>query len=115
MLLTGVSLASGVTVPWWVPAGALVVGVGAMVGFVKWERVAANPVMPGGLMTHRAIGPAMAVSGLLGMGIFSVDTYVPLYVQGGRGGTAASAAAVVTPVMLSMSLASLVAAPLVIR
>jgi MFS family permease len=67
------------------------------------------------LMAHRSIGPSMVVSGLLGMAIFSVDTYVPLYVQGGRGGTAASAAAVVTPVMLAMSVAALIAAPLMIR
>src|SRR5262249_48952497 len=36
---------------------------------------------------------------LLGTTIFGVDTFVPLFVQGARGGTAAAAGAVVTPVM----------------
>jgi MFS family permease len=47
--------------------------------------------------------------------VFGVDTYVPLYVQGGRGGDASSAAATVTPVMLAWALSSMLAARLLIR
>jgi hypothetical protein len=102
-------------VPWWVPAGSLVVGIVAMVWFVKWERVAKNPIMPSALVMHRSIGPSVAVSGLLGVTIFSVDTYVPLYVQGGRGWSAGAAAAAVTPVMLAWSLIALVSMPLMLK
>ena len=48
-------------------------------------------------------------------GFLSLDTYVPLYVQGGRGGGATAAAGVVTPVMLTWALSGMVAAPLLVR
>ena len=63
----------------------------------------------------RAIGPAMLGSFLLGAGFLCLDTYVPLYVQGGRGGGVAAAASVVTPVMLTWALSGIIAAPLVVR
>jgi MFS family permease len=114
-LLTAVSLAAGVSVSIFVPAVALVVGVGAMMLFVRRERVALNPIMPPSLMLHRAIGPSMLVSGLLGIGVFAIDTYVPLYVQGGQGRSAGAAAATVTPVMLAWASSGVVAAPLIMR
>jgi MFS family permease len=114
-LLAGVSLAAGVTVPWWVPAGAVAAGAGAFWGFIRHERVAMNPIMPASLMMHRSIGPAMVVSGLLGVGVFAVDTYVPLYVQGGRGWTVSAAAAAVTPVLFAWALSGLMVMPLMIR
>jgi MFS family permease len=114
-LLVAVSLAAGVTVSLLVPAAALVMGVVAMGLFVRRERVAANPLMPPSLMLHRAIGPSMLASGLLGIGVFAIDTYVPLYVQGGQGRSAGAAAATVTPVLLAWASSGVVAAPLIMR
>ncbi len=73
----------------------------AIVYFVRHELRAANPIMPPDLMTHRLVAPALMGSFLLGVGFLSLDTFVPLYVQGGRGGDASAAANVVTPVMLT--------------
>ena len=87
----------------------------ASVAFWRIERSAANPIMPPALMIHPSIGPAMIGSALLGAGFLCLDTYVPLYVQGGRGGGVAAAAGVVTPVMLTWALSGLVAAPLIVR
>src|SRR5262249_36241812 len=42
-------------------------------------------------------------------------TYVPLYMQGGRGGDATAAANVITPVMLTWALSGLIAARLMVR
>ncbi len=52
---------------------------------------------------------------MLGCGFLSLDTYVPLYVQGGRGGGIAAAASVVTPVMLTWASSGVIAAPLVVN
>jgi MFS family permease len=52
---------------------------------------------------------------LMGTTIFGVDTFVPLFVQGARGGTAMAAGAVVTPVVLMWALSAAVAARAVVR
>ena len=87
----------------------------ALIAFLRIERRTVNPIMPPALMLRRAIGPAMAGSFLLGGGFLCLDTYVPLYVQGGLGGGVTAAAGVVTPVMLTWALSGIVAAPLVVR
>jgi MFS family permease len=64
---------------------------------------------------HRAIGPALIGSALMGVLFFAVDTYVPLYVQGTTGAGASAAAGVVTPVMLAWAASGIFVAPLVVR
>lgn len=102
---------------WPVPiaVGLGMLAIVAAVVFVLVERRAVNPVLPPALLMNRAIGPALAASALLGVGFLSLDTYVPLYVQGAKGGGAAAAAGVVTPVMLAWALSGIFAAPLVVR
>ena len=51
----------------------------------------------------------------MGTTIFGVDTFVPLFVQGARGGTAMAAGAVVTPVVLMWALSAALAARAVVR
>jgi MFS family permease len=102
---------------WSLPAivALITVSVTAITYFIRHERRAANPIMPPDLMTHRLVAPALIGSLLLGVGFLSLDTFVPLYVQGGRGGDASAAANVVTPVMLTWALSGIFAAPLVVR
>jgi MFS family permease len=114
MLLLASGLVPGTRVWGW-DTMLFVIATGATVAFIRIERRAANPIMPPALMMRRAIGPAMLGSFLLGCGFLSLDTYVPLYVQGGRGGGVAAAASVVTPVMLTWALSGVVAAPLVVK
>ncbi len=71
--------------------------------------------MPVDLLMNRSIGPSLLGSLLLGIGFLSLDTFVPLYVQGVRGGGAGAAAWVVTPVMLTWAMSGIIAAPLVVR
>jgi MFS family permease len=87
----------------------------AMAFFIKHEQRVENPIMPVDLLLNRAIGPSLLGSCLLGIGFLSLDTFVPLYVQGVRGGGAGAAAWVVTPVMLTWALSGIAAAPLVVR
>lgn len=93
----------------------IVISAIALIAFLRIERSAPNAIMPPALMMRRAIGPAMLGSFLLGAGFLCLDTYVPLYVQGGRGGGVGAAASVVTPVMLTWALSGIIAAPLVVR
>jgi len=79
------------------------------------ERRATNPIFPVEFLVSRAIGPAILCSLLIGAGFLCLDTYVPLYVQGGRGGGATAAAGVVTPVMLTWAISGVYAAPMVVR
>jgi MFS family permease len=95
--------------------GLFVISAVALIAFLRIEKTAPNAIMPPGLFLRRAIGPAMLGSFLLGAGFLCLDTYVPLYVQGGRGGGVAASAGVVTPVMLTWALSGVIAAPLVVR
>ena len=72
--------------------GASLLAIAALVAiayFVIHERRAANPIMPPNLLLQpRRSARRCSGSLLLGVGFLSLDTYVPLYVQGGRGGDA---------------------------
>jgi MFS family permease len=87
----------------------------AAIFFIFNERQSANPIMPVDLLMNRSIGPSLLGSCLLGIGFLSLDTFVPLYVQGVLWGGPGSAAWVVTPVMLTWAASGIVAAPLVVR
>lgn len=102
---------------WAWPAAMMlaVIAAGTIAWFIRVEQSAANPVMPPKLIMQRAIGPSLIGSCLLGVGFLSLDTYVPLYVQGAKGGGAMAAASVVTPVMLAWASSGILAAPLVVR
>ena len=82
---------------------------------VRQERRSGNPVMPPALMLRREIGPSILATVFFGAVFLSLDTYVPLYVQGGLGGGAAAAAAVVTPLMLTWAASNMLSAPFLVR
>ncbi|HEY1686757.1 MAG TPA: MDR family MFS transporter [Tepidisphaeraceae bacterium] len=86
------------------------------VAYSLWhERRAEHPILPMELVSRRAVGPSILASCIFGAGFLCLDTYVPLYVQGGRGGDATAAASVVTPVMLTWALSGILAAPMLVR
>ncbi|MDB5354860.1 MAG: arabinose efflux permease family protein [Phycisphaerales bacterium] len=112
------ALVSGLGPGGWPGPACAILGAVAVIAtllFVMIERKAANPILPPDLMVKRAIGPSLLASGLLGVGFLSLDTYVPLYVQGAHGGGAGAAAAVVTPVMLTWATSGVFAAPAILR
>ena len=85
------------------------------VAFVWHERRTANPVLPPSLIMRQEVGPNFLAMLFFGCAFLALDTYVPLYVQGGRGGGAGAAAGVVTPVMLTWATCHIFIAPLMIR
>jgi MFS family permease len=83
--------------------------------FLVWERLAVDPVLPLDLIFSRHIGAAIAGSFLIGGLLFGLDTYIPLFIQGVRGGTATQAGRVITPLFLSWAVSVAVAAKVVVR
>jgi MFS family permease len=77
----------------------LAAGVALLVVFARQQARRAHPLVPLTLLTHRETAAPYLAGALVGTTIFGVDTFVPLFVQGARGGTAAAAGAVVTPIM----------------
>lgn len=81
---------------------------GAAEGTGAWGSLAA-------MLKSPIILPCLMTSAAMGATVIALDTYVPLYVQGGRGMSATAAAATVTPVMLAWASSGIFAAPLLLR
>jgi MFS family permease len=101
--------------PWLTIALLALVAITSIAFLIWHERRAPYPILSPDLLTRRDIGPSMLASVLFGLAFLSLDTFVPLYVQGGRGGGVTAAATVVTPVMLTWAVSGTVAAPLLVR
>ena len=89
-------------------------GSGALVAFAQLQASRAHPLIPLSLFTRVETAAPYLCGVLLGTTIYGIDTFVPLFVQGAKGGTAAAAGAVVTPVMFFWAMSSSVAARLVV-
>src|SRR5712692_5469547 len=93
----------------------LLVGATSLAIFVRLQTRRAHPLVPPELFRHWATAAPYLSGIVLGTTIFGVDTFVPLFVQGARGGTAGAAGAVVTPLIFLWALSAAVSAPAVVR
>ena len=98
----------------WTRLALATAGLLALAGFARLQTSRAHPLIPLSLFSRTEIAAPYFCGVLLGTTIFGVDTFVPLFVQGARGGTAAAAGAVVTPTMLFWALSSSIAARLIV-
>jgi MFS family permease len=96
-------------------AGLFGASVVLIVLFVIRERYAADPILPLELMTRPTIAAALAGSCLIGAVLFGIDTYVPLYIQGVRGGTATLAGRALMPLFLAWAFSAAAAARTVVH
>lgn len=60
---------------------ATVVAVLALAGFAVAESRAAAPIVPLGLFTDRTVAAGTVVSAIVGVGLFSITSYLPTYFQ----------------------------------
>ena len=74
--------------------------------FVVVERRAAEPVLPLDLFRQRVMAVSTAAGTLVGAGMISMVTYVPLYVQGVLGGSPTEAGSAITPMVIGWPIAS---------
>jgi EmrB/QacA subfamily drug resistance transporter len=88
----------------------LALALAALLLLVRSQKRAAHPLLPPALFTRAETAAPYLAGVLLGTTIFGVDTFVPLFVQGARGGTATAAGAVVTPVILMWAVSASLAA-----
>jgi EmrB/QacA subfamily drug resistance transporter len=96
---------------------AILLGASAvlMVFFVIRERHAADPILPLDLMTRPVIAAALVGSFLFGGILFGLDAYIPLYVQGVRGGNATLAGQALIPFFLAWAVSVALAARAVVH
>ncbi len=79
------------------------------VAFFFIEKRAHEPILPFEIFTVRTIAISNSGSFLLGCLLFSLTTYIPLFVQGVQGGDAMLAGSVLIPTLLSWSIVSMLA------
>ena len=83
--------------------------------FVFRERVAADPILPMDLMVQPTIAASLVGSFLVGGILFGLETYVPLFIQGVRGGDATLAGRSLMPLFLAWAISVAVAARAIVH
>src|SRR6266542_3820500 len=91
--------------------------VGPLLGaiFARLQTRREHPLVPPDLFRRWQTASPYLAGILLGTTIYGVDTYVPLFVQGARGGTAGAAGAVVTPLIFFWATSAAAASRLILR
>jgi MFS family permease len=106
LILLLVALEGGRSLAWGSPPMLvlLALSLALLVGFLQVERRATDPLLPLALFKLPVVAVASACNLLQGSLLFALTAYIPLYVQGVRGETAAGAGAALTPLLLGWSL-----------
>ena len=99
----------------WQIIGLLTVAVAGIVAFLFVESRSANPIIPLTLFKNRIFSISVMASTIMGAAMFGAILYVPLYMQGVVGSSATNSGVVLTPMMLSMVVASIIGGQLVSR
>lgn len=110
-------LQGGVT--WgWVSAqslGLFALAAAFLLLFVYQETRAPEPILPLTLFKNRIIAISSIGGFILGVVLFGITSYVPLFVQGVKGGTATSAGITLGPLLLAWPIAATLSSKLIIR
>jgi len=83
--------------------------------FLRQERRAPEPILPLSLFNNRIIAISSIGGVILGVLMFGITSYVPLFVQGVKGGTATSAGITLGPLLLAWPIAATLSGRIVIR
>jgi MFS family permease len=87
----------------------------SLTAFISLQLRRAHPLLPPALFGRWESAAPYLSGALMGTTIFGVDTFVPLFVQGARGGTAGAAGAVITPLVFLWATSAAVAGRLIVR
>jgi EmrB/QacA subfamily drug resistance transporter len=91
-------------------------GAGLMLAVFLWnETRVAEPVLPLSLFRNRVIAVASIAGAISGGVMFGVTSFVPLFVQGVKGGTAINAGMVVAPMSVGWVAGSIISGQLIVR
>lgn len=107
----------GSVYPWasWQIAVALAVAVLSLLLFLRVEKRVTNPILSLDLFHNRVFLVSVIAMFLTAMGMFGAIIYLPIFSQGVVGGSATHAGLVLTPMMLSLVLASAIAGQVISR
>src|SRR5437764_4901775 len=110
-------LQGGVTWAWTsLPSlGLFALAIVLIVLFLLQEARAPEPILPLTLFTNRIITISSIGGVILGVVMFGITSYVPLFVQGVRGGTATSAVVTLAPVFIAWPIAATLRGKLILR
>ena len=95
--------------------GALTVSAVMLAAFAFVERRAREPILPFEILRNPIVAGSVACMALVGMVMFGTISYVPLFVQGVIGTSAASSGVVLTPLTLGAVITSLLTGQLISR
>lgn len=83
--------------------------------FIRTEQRAAEPILPLMLFKNRMITISSIGGVVLGVLMFGITSYVPLFVQGVNGGSATSAGITLGPLLLAWPIAATISGKIIIR
>jgi EmrB/QacA subfamily drug resistance transporter len=112
LLLLGLGAGNAVAEP--VPP-VLLAALVVLVAFVLIEVRSSGPTIPLSLLRQPSVGPPLLVTMLAGTVMFGTTAYVPLFVQGGLGGSTYEAGAAIAPMSLGWPVASVIAGRILLR
>ncbi|POZ63310.1 MFS transporter [Chromobacterium alticapitis] len=80
----------------------------ALLALIWWEKRSPNPLLPPSMLAHPGLAPLFGLSLLMGFGMFAVMYYAPLMFQAGFGLSPNQAGLLVTPLVVFITLGSMV-------
>ncbi|MCC2684176.1 MAG: family major facilitator transporter [Paenibacillaceae bacterium] len=100
----------GVSYAWdsWRIIGLFVMAAVLLIVFLIVETKVSDPVVPLNLFRKRLFAASMGTSFFYGMTLICAATYIPLFIQGVKDGTASNSGLVLTPMMLGVVASSAV-------
>lgn len=103
--------------PWSSPqvVGLLALAAAMAVVFIFAERRAAEPMIPLRNFRSRTFTVSVGSMFLVGAGMFGAVLYIPLFIQGVIGESATNSGAILTPMMLSLVVASTISGQIISR
>jgi EmrB/QacA subfamily drug resistance transporter len=86
-----------------------------LVLFIYQENRAPEPILPLTLFKNRIIAISSIGGVILGVIMFGITSYVPLFVQGVKGGTATSAGVTLVPLLIAWPISSTLSGKVILR
>ena len=83
--------------------------------FIYQESHTAEPILPLALFKNRIIAISSIGGVILGVIMFGITSYIPLFMQGVRGGTATSAGVTLGPLLIAWPISSTLSGKVILR
>ncbi|GCE14007.1 MDR family MFS transporter [Tengunoibacter tsumagoiensis] len=99
----------------WQSIGLFALAIAGIVLFILQERRAAEPILPLSLFSNRIIVIASIGGLVLGVIMFGITSYVPLFMQGVKGGSATDAGLILGPLLLAWPISAALSGKVVLR